>query len=147
MYQKRSQFLPVLSCFVYQKRPQFSPSVLSCFVYQKRSQFSPSVFSCFVFQKRSQFSPSVFSCFVYQKQYGGFLVSQSGEAKCNLYTAQEGHTTLNLRKRKFPKLLWGMVLIFSVSPSFGNYIMSKECAFIFEKNMYFLRKLYVATDD
>lgn len=40
----------------------------------------------------------IFRCFVYQKQYGGFLLSQSGEAKCNLYTAQEGHTTLNLRK-------------------------------------------------
>jgi hypothetical protein len=38
---------------------------------------------------------------VYQKQYGGFLLSQSGEAKCNLYTAQEGHTTLNLRKCEY----------------------------------------------
>ena len=130
-------FILLRSCFVYQKRSQFLP-VLSCLVYQKRSQFSPSVFSCFVCQKLSQFSSSVFSCFVYQKQYGGFLVSQSGEAKCNLYTAQEGHTTLNLRKRKFPKLLWGMVLIFSVSPSFGNYKMSKECAFIFVKICIFL---------
>jgi hypothetical protein len=44
---------------------------------------------------------NVRSCFVYQKQYGGFLLSQSGEAKCNLYTAQEGHTTLNLRKCEY----------------------------------------------
>ncbi|XP_023344916.1 uncharacterized protein LOC111714108 [Eurytemora carolleeae] len=41
---------------------------------------------------------SSFRCFVYKKNYSGFLVSMSGGAECNLYTATEGHTTFKIKK-------------------------------------------------
>merc|ERR1712218_146733 len=39
-----------------------------------------------------------FRCFVYKKQFSGYLLSQSGEAKCNLYTATEGDRTMELKQ-------------------------------------------------
>lgn len=43
---------------------------------------------------------SSFRCFVYKEVHTGFLVSQSAEAKCNLYTANEGFRTMSLRRLK-----------------------------------------------
>nr|XP_040570826.1 uncharacterized protein LOC121120042 [Lepeophtheirus salmonis] len=39
-----------------------------------------------------------FRCFVYESIHKGFFLSQSGEAKCNLYTAREGAKTMKLKK-------------------------------------------------
>ncbi|TRY74844.1 hypothetical protein TCAL_11427 [Tigriopus californicus] len=39
-----------------------------------------------------------FRCFAYQKIYDGFLLSQSGEALCNLYSAKEGDRTMTLKR-------------------------------------------------
>jgi len=39
-----------------------------------------------------------FRCFAYQNIYEGFLVSQSGEAVCTLYSAKEGDRTMTLKK-------------------------------------------------
>jgi len=52
---------------------------------------------------------SIFRCFVYRRQHNGWLLAQSGEAKCNLHRATEGHRTLNLQQLsshcKFPPWL------------------------------------------
>ena len=50
--------------------------------------------NCFYFRD----DESSFRCFVYKKNYSGFLVSMSGGAECNLYTATEGHTTFQIKK-------------------------------------------------
>ena len=42
----------------------------------------------------------IFRCFAYQNIYEGFLVSQSGEAICSLYTAKEGDKTMTLKRGK-----------------------------------------------
>ena len=39
-----------------------------------------------------------YRCFAYQSIYDGFLLAQSGEAKCNLYSAKEGDRTMTLKK-------------------------------------------------
>ncbi len=45
-----------------------------------------------------------FRCFAYQSIHDGFNLAQSGEAKCNLYSAKEGDRTMTLKKgRKTPK--------------------------------------------
>ena len=44
---------------------------------------------------------SSFRCFVYKEIHSGFLLSQSAEAKCNLYTAMEGYRTMALKKCKY----------------------------------------------
>ncbi len=38
-----------------------------------------------------------FRCFAYQRIYDGFNLAQSGEAKCNLYSAKEGDRTMTLK--------------------------------------------------
>jgi len=43
---------------------------------------------------------SSFRCFVYKEVHTGFLLSQSAEAKCNLYTAVEGFRTMALKRLK-----------------------------------------------
>jgi hypothetical protein len=43
---------------------------------------------------------SSFRCFVYKEVHTGFLLSQSAEAKCNLYKANEGFRTMSLRRLK-----------------------------------------------
>ena len=43
---------------------------------------------------------SSFRCFVYKEIHSGFLLSQSAEAKCNLYTAMEGYRTMELKRCK-----------------------------------------------
>jgi len=43
---------------------------------------------------------SSFRCFVYKEIHTGFLLSQSAEAKCNLYTATEGYRTMSLKRLK-----------------------------------------------
>ena len=35
-------------------------------------------------------------CYVYRPQYQGWLLAQSGEAKCNLHKATEGYRTMSL---------------------------------------------------
>ena len=40
---------------------------------------------------------NMFRCFVYRSQYGGWLLAQSGEAKCNLHKATEGYRTMSLK--------------------------------------------------
>ena len=40
---------------------------------------------------------NMFRCFVYRKQYNGWLLAQSGEAKCNLHKATEGYRTMSLK--------------------------------------------------
>jgi hypothetical protein len=42
-----------------------------------------------------------FRCFAYQNIFDGFLLSQSGEAKCNLYSAKEGDRTMTLKRGKW----------------------------------------------
>jgi len=39
-----------------------------------------------------------FRCFVYKQIHNGYQLSQSAEAKCNLYTAAEGYRTMTLTK-------------------------------------------------
>ena len=41
---------------------------------------------------------NMFRCFVYREQYKGWLLAQSGEAKCNLHKATEGYRTMNLKQ-------------------------------------------------
>ena len=41
-----------------------------------------------------------FRCFAYQRIHEGFLLSQSGEAVCNLYSAKEGDRTMTLKRGK-----------------------------------------------
>jgi len=41
-----------------------------------------------------------FRCFAYKETHSGFLLSQSAEAKCNLYTATEGYRTMELKRLK-----------------------------------------------
>ena len=43
---------------------------------------------------------SRFRCFAFQRIYDGFLLAQSGEAKCNLYSVKEGDRTMTLKKGK-----------------------------------------------
>ena len=44
---------------------------------------------------------SRFRCFAYQKIHDGYLVSQSGEAICNLYSPKEGDRTMTLKKGEY----------------------------------------------
>jgi len=39
-----------------------------------------------------------YRCFVYKQIHNGYLLSQSAEAKCNLYTATEGYRTMTLTR-------------------------------------------------
>ena len=39
---------------------------------------------------------NMFRCFVYRPQYNGWLLAQSGEAKCNLHKATEGYRTMSI---------------------------------------------------
>ena len=41
-----------------------------------------------------------YRCFVYKQIHNGYQLSQSAEARCNLYTATEGYRTMTLTKRK-----------------------------------------------
>jgi len=43
---------------------------------------------------------SSFRCFVYKEIHSGYLLAQSAEAKCNLYTATEGYRTMSLKRLK-----------------------------------------------
>jgi len=43
---------------------------------------------------------SSFRCFVYKETHSGFLLSQSGDATCKLYTATEGYRTMSLKRLK-----------------------------------------------
>ena len=45
---------------------------------------------------RSREWENMFRCFVYRAQYNGWLLAQSGEAKCNLHKATEGYRTMSL---------------------------------------------------
>ena len=41
-----------------------------------------------------------YRCFVYKQIHNGYQLSQSAEARCNLYTATEGYRTMTLTKCK-----------------------------------------------
>ena len=41
---------------------------------------------------------NMFRCFVYRPQYNGWLLAQSGEAKCNLHKATEGYRTMSIKQ-------------------------------------------------
>ena len=43
---------------------------------------------------------SHYRCFVYKQIHNGYQLSQSAEARCNLYTATEGYRTMTLTKCK-----------------------------------------------
>lgn len=48
---------------------------------------------------------SSFRCFVYKEIHSGYRLSQSAEAKCNLYTATEGYRTMSLKRCKDSKFI------------------------------------------
>ncbi len=55
-----------------------------------------------------------FRCFAYQNIYEGFLVSQSGEAVCSLYTAKEGDRTMTLKRGQFVFVVVVVVIVIVV---------------------------------
>ena len=55
------------------------------------------------FQQRNWPFCAFSRCFVYKQIHNGYQLSQSAEAKCNLYTAAEGYRTMTLTKCKWNK--------------------------------------------
>ena len=51
---------------------------------------------------------SHYRCFVYKQIHNGYQLSQSAEARCNLYTATEGYRTMTLAKCKRDKVAGGI---------------------------------------